>query len=62
MAEVVNLRLARKRAARSEAESQAAENRLAHGITNSERDKADADREKAREQLEAHRIENGDRR
>jgi hypothetical protein len=62
MAEVVNLRMARKRAARSKAESQATDNRVAHGIAKSERDQAEAIREKASEQLEGHRIEHGDRR
>ncbi|MEW6450641.1 MAG: DUF4169 family protein [Pseudomonadota bacterium] len=62
MAEVVNLRMARKRAARSKSESQAAENRVAYGITKSERDRTEAIREKASEQLEGHRIEHGDRR
>ena len=62
MAEVVNLRTVRKRAARSKPESQAAVNRIAHGIAKSERDRAEAIREKASEELEGHRIEHGDRR
>jgi hypothetical protein len=62
MAEIVNLRTARKRAARSKAERHAAEQRLAHGVSRSERDHAAADRAKARQTLDQHRIETGDRR
>jgi hypothetical protein len=62
MAEVVNLRMARKRKARSDAESTAAENRIAHGIPKSQRDQAEADRKKAGRTLDQHRIEPGDRR
>jgi len=62
MAEIVNLRLARKRANRSKADSHAAEQRLAHGVSKSERDHATADRDKARHTLDQHRIEPGDRR
>jgi len=62
MAEVVNLRLARKRAARSEAEGQAAEKRLLHGTAKRQRTQAEADRVKAQQKLEQHRIETGDRR
>ena len=62
MAEIVNLRMARKRAARSKAEHHAAEQRIAHGVSKSEHDKAAADRTKARQTLDQHRIELGDRR
>lgn len=62
MAEIVNLRLARKRAARSKAESHAAEQRLTHGISSSERDRAAADRDKARHILDQHHMDPGDRR
>jgi hypothetical protein len=62
MAEIVNLRLARKRAARSKAETHAAEARLTHGVSPSERGHATADRDKARHTLDQHRIEPGDRR
>jgi hypothetical protein len=62
MAEIVNLRLARKRANRSKAESHAAEKRLTHGVSKSEHDHATADRERARHILDQHRIEPGDRR
>ena len=62
MTEVVNLRTARKRAARSNAERQAAENRHAHGVSKSERTKTSADRDKASHLLDEHRIETGDHR
>jgi len=62
MAEIVNLRLARKRAARNKAEDHAAQQRLAHGISTSERDRATADRDKARQILDQHHMEPGDRR
>jgi DNA-binding helix-hairpin-helix protein with protein kinase domain len=62
MAEIVNLRLVRKRAARTKAETHAAEQRLTHGVSASERDHASADRDKARHTLDQHRIEPGDRR
>jgi len=62
MADVVNLRIARKRMARKQAEGRAAERRLAHGASKPERDHAAADRDKARRTLDQHRIEPGDRR
>jgi hypothetical protein len=62
MAEVVNLRIARKRAARRAAERGAAAQRLAHGAAKSERSKTAAERDKASQTLDQHRIEPGDRR
>ena len=62
MAEVVNLRMARKRADRSKAEHRAEAQRIAHGASKSERNQAAADRDKARLTLDQHRIEPGDRR
>ena len=61
MAEIVNLRLVRKRATRSKAEANAAQARLTHGVSKSERNHATADQEKARHTLDRHRIEPGDR-
>jgi len=60
MAEIVNLRIARKRAARGKVEHRAAEARLAHGASKSERTQAKADRAKARQTLDQHRLEKGD--
>jgi hypothetical protein len=62
MAEIVNLRLARKRAARGRAERQAAENRQAHGVSKWEQGRTTAERQKADQRLDQHRIEIGDRR
>jgi len=62
MAEIVNLRMARKRAARGKAANLAAENRLAHGASKKERADANADRETVSNTLDRHRIEPGDRR
>jgi hypothetical protein len=62
MTEIVNLRLARKRANRSKAEQHAAEQRVAHGASKSERSQAAADRDTARHTLDQHRIERGDHR
>jgi len=62
MAEIVNLRIARKRAERSKAESRAAESRQAHGASKRERADAAAERGKLSQTLDSHRIEPGDRR
>jgi len=60
MAEIVNLRIARKRAARGKAENSAAEARLSHGASKSERTLAKATRAKARQTLDQHLMEKGD--
>jgi hypothetical protein len=60
MAEIVNLRIARKRAARDNAEKHAVEQRRAHGISKPERERATAQRTKAHKQLDQHRIEPDD--
>ena len=62
MAEIVNLRMARKRADRDRAEHHAAKQRIDHGVSKSERNQAAADRDKARLTVDQHRIEPGDRR
>lgn len=62
MAEIVNLRLARKRAARGKAESLATENRQVHGVSKSERALTASQRKQQRKALDQHRIETGDRR
>ncbi len=62
MAEIVNLRMARKRAERDKAAQRAAESRTQHGATKQERDQAKADRDKTRRTLDQHHIETGDRR
>lgn len=60
MGEVVNLRLSRKRAQRARDEQRAADNRLAHGRPKAERQRDAALTDKARRDLDAHRIETGD--
>ncbi len=62
MAEIVNLRMARKRATRSKAEQHADEQRVVHGASKAERKQAAADRDQARLTLDQHRIERGDHR
>lgn len=56
-AEIVNLRQARKRQARSEKESAAERNRFEHGRTRREKNLTAALNRKAAERLEAGRIE-----
>lgn len=60
MAEVVNLRLARKQAKRRQAEQEAAQQRLAHGRNKAEKALHRSRNEKAETELDRHRIERGD--
>jgi Domain of unknown function (DUF4169) len=60
MGDLVNLRAARKRAARARHEEQAAQNRVVYGRTKVERELEAARSDKVARQLEAHRIEKGD--
>jgi hypothetical protein len=60
MGDVVNLRTARKRAKRGQAEQEATTNRLAHGRTKSDRTQTRATSDKAQRSLDQHRIETGD--
>mgnify|MGYP001088320707 FL=1 len=55
MAEIVNLRQARKQKARSEKERIAAENRAIHGRSKSERERESLLESKATTLLDAHR-------
>jgi len=57
MAEIVNLRKARKAKARAEKETQAAENRIKFGRSKAERDLGTTSRRLAERKLEAHRRE-----
>ena len=56
MAEIVNLRRARKQRARQDAEKQAQQNRISFGRTKAERSLTDAERDKAAQALEGHRL------
>ena len=60
MAKVINLRAARKRAARLQDEQRAAERRAQFGLPKAERLLAKARTEKARREVDDHRIGNGE--
>jgi hypothetical protein len=60
MGEVVNLRLARKVAARSAKEAEAAANRVRHGRTRAEHEMTKADAARAASLLDGARIERHD--
>lgn len=57
MAEIINLRLARKQKARLDKERLAQQNRAAHGRTKAEREAATVETARLREHVEAHRRE-----
>lgn len=57
MGEIVNLRMARKRKARAEAERTAEQNRITFGRTKQERELTEAERALEAKKLEAHRRE-----
>ena len=59
MAEVINLRLARKRAQRAAAAKDADENRAAHGVGKSEKTLARARKAQAERSLDGHALEDG---
>ena len=56
MAEIVNLRRARKNKSRAENAHNAAANRSAHGIAKPARDLAKARAEKSKRELDAHKL------
>jgi phage terminase small subunit len=60
MAELVNLRTARKQAKRRQSEQRADGNRLAHGQPKHLRKLHDEQQAKAARELDGHRIETGD--
>jgi hypothetical protein len=55
MAEIVNLRRARKQKARAGAETEAAAKRLAHGRSKTERNQTRAEQEAADRKLDGHK-------
>ena len=55
MAEIINLRQARKQKARVEKEARAAENRVSFGRTKAEKNLTKAEQDMARSRLEAHK-------
>ncbi|KPF65984.1 hypothetical protein IP69_16050 [Bosea sp. AAP35] len=60
MAEIVNLRRARKQRVRQDAEKQAQQNRIAFGRTKAERSLTQAEQSKAERALEGHRLPGAD--
>ena len=61
MSEIINLRQVRKRAERVAAAKRAESNRIAHGLSKSEKIMAKALKAKAERELEGHRIPGDDR-
>ena len=60
MAEIVNLRQARKRRARAEKERAADANRRLHGLSRSQKDLAAQHREHEGRKLDGHRLDDSD--
>ncbi len=60
MAEIVNLRSARKRAIRRHEEDRAAAARVSHGLSKVERARARTETAKLRREIDGHRIETGE--
>jgi hypothetical protein len=60
MAEIINLRTARKRANRRRDEERAAKARVSHGIAKADRALAKTEELKVRRKLDEHRIETGE--
>ena len=56
MAEIINLRRARKARTKSQKEEQAAQNRLLFGLSKTERESSAALRDKDKRQLDAHQL------
>lgn len=55
MAEIVNLRLARKQKARAEKETAAAQNRILHGRTKAEKQRSAIEKERAERHIDGHK-------
>jgi len=60
MAEIVNLRTARKRTKRRREGERAAEARVTHGVSKADRTLGRAERSRMRRALDEHRIETGE--
>jgi hypothetical protein len=60
MAEIVNLRMARKRADRLLSEKRAAAARVSHGVSKADRMLAKMNQDRIRHELDEHRIETGE--
>jgi hypothetical protein len=57
MAEIVNLRMARKRKARTEKDAEAEANRRKFGQTKAERDRQAAEKQLAERRIDGHKLE-----
>ena len=60
MAEIVNLRTARKRAKRQQQSELAAQSRVSHGMSKAARALVRSEQSKVRRELDEHRIETGE--
>jgi hypothetical protein len=60
MADLINLRRARKAKARAEKDKAADANRIAHGTSKALRKLEEARKSQAAERLSGHKLENGD--
>jgi hypothetical protein len=60
MAEIINLRIVRKRASRQLSEKRAAAARVSHGVSKADRMLAKANQDKIRRELDEHRMETGE--
>lgn len=56
MAEIINLRQARKQKARAEAQKAAEQNRISFGRTKAERRLTEAERDKAARHIDGHKL------
>ncbi len=60
MAEIINLRQARKQKARAEKEARADQNRIAFGRTKAERNLTKAEQELAKSRLDSHKRDDNE--
>lgn len=60
MAEIINLRQARKQKARAEAGKTAEQNRISFGRTKAERKLTEAERDKAARHIDGHKLDRDD--
>ena len=60
MAEIINLRQARKQKARAEKEARASDNRIQFGRTKAEKKLTKAERDMAARRLDAHKRDDGE--
>ena len=61
MAEIINLRRARKQRARVEADKTAEQNRISFGRTKAERSLTEAEREMAARRIDGHKLTRDDK-